>query len=399
MDKTKNRPPRGDDVPKNVTTPKPQVGNSVNLTVDKEKVADKMAADAANASNPMKKAGPQPQSADSMTQMAQAISAMSQTLSQFMAQSTYQDDDDAILYDDEFDYDQVEAIDESTESELLGFANDGTPVTRPKRASESKENELPSKKQKILEKMKTEATSDEPKGPCINQLLADNVTNFMRNKPDETKLSKTMEEYLPPDNCPGLENIRVNESIWRKIPHDAKTQDLKMQKVHAALIKGTSALVKMVNLLLNDWDADSGTLAENSFQSIMENATNSLKILGSCNFELCMRRREFLRSAISPDFAHLCSASAPYTSKLFGEDVLKTIKELSDVNKVTNQVFHRPYGFAYRGRGRGRGRGTKTEAGKGGPFKTRGRGRGQRRPYRPNPAQQGDSSALTQQSA
>ena len=95
-----------------------------------------------------------------------------------------------------------------------------------------------------------------------------------------------------------------------------------MQKVHVALIKGTSALVKMVDHLLKDWDADSSTLAEESFQKIMENATNSVKILGSCNFEVCMRRREFLRSAISLDFAHLCSASSPYASKLFGKDDL-----------------------------------------------------------------------------
>ena len=360
----------------------------------------KMATDAVSKPNDVRNtsAGLQQMPPDNnpMSEMAQAIKDMSQTLNQFMSSNNYYDDDALLYEEDDYEIPAGEDIeDEATENELLGFANDGTPVTRSKRKLE-KDVALPNKKLRALEFMRTEANTEEAKGPNINQMLADNVTNFMRNRPDDSKLSKTMENYVPPENCPGLETIKVNESIWRKISHEARSQDLKMQKAHTALIKGTTALVQLVDTLVKDWDADKGSLSEESFHKIMENATNSLKILGGCNFEISMRRREFLRSAIAPDFAHLCSASAPFTSKLFGEDVVRTIKELSDVNKVTSQVFHRRgSGYEYRGRGRARGRGYGSRGdAKGGPYKGRGRGRGQRRPYRqPAQQQQGDSSS------
>lgn len=345
-------------------------------------------------------AGPQPEAtSDSLRQMATAIQSMSQQMSLFMsAQAGQEDDTMTDQYDYGEDYDCYYDEDEYDENELLGFANDGTPVVRKKRPAEAATPVVPdldSKKLKLLEQMKTESSTEEPKGPKIQELLAQNVTNFMRNRPDEAKLNKAMDDYLPPENCPGLETIRVNPNIWRNISHEARTQDLKQQRLHRSFIKGVSAMVQMIDILVTDWDAHTGILNEDAFQRIMSHATNSLKFLGNSNFGLCMRRREFLRSAIKPEYMHLCSTSAPFTTQLFGDEVLKTIKELSEENRVTNPVFQRPAN-PFRGRGRGRGRASyPARSGKGGPFKNRGRargrgrGRGQRQPLLES--QEGDS--------
>ena len=353
------------------------------------------------ASSKISAAGPQPMPDNSFREMADAIKNMTQTIGSLVSnvagpsqpRAPINDEDD-MLYFDQDDEDEY-ASDDYDENELLGFANDGTPISKKRTVPQ----ELPSKKLKFLEKMKTEASSEEPKGPKINSLLAENVTNFMRNKSDEAKLAKVMDLFNPPENCEGLDTIRVNDSIWRRISHDARTQDLKMQRVHNSLIKGVTAVVQMIDKLLHDWDSDTHVLPEESFGSIMDTATNAMKVLGNTNFELAMRCREFLRSAISPDYAYLCSANSPFSSKLFGEDVLKTIKELSDVNKVTNQVFHRRSYESYRGRSRVRGRGyaPRGEASRTGSSRGRVRGRGTRRAYRQSGDQTAQSPAPQQQ--
>jgi len=355
-------------------------------TTSQNKMADSAHADA-------HVVGTQP--SDSMKDMAEAMKCMSKTLNSFISSQNahhhnYADvyDDEALLYDGEDgegeDYDS-----NFSETELLGFANDGTAVTRKRPSSGSVDHpNLPSKKLKVLEKMKLESSIEEAKGPSINEMLSDNVTNFMRNKAEDAKFNTTLDKYPPPENCLGLETIRVNPQVWRRISHEAKGLDLKLQRAHTALIRGTNAFVQLANVLLEDWDAETGALPEESFQKMMTYATDALKILGGANYELCMRRREFIRDDVTPDFRLLCSAAGPYTTLLFGDDVVKTIKDMSEVNKLSNAAFKpQKSGIQGRNQGRGRGRGRGRGEGKGGPYKKSGRGRGYQTPRQPRPAQ------------
>ena len=85
----------------------------------------------------------------------------------------------------------------------------------------------------------------------------------MRNKPEENNLNSMFEKYLAPDNCAGLETIKVNRSIGECIPRNAHTNDLRMQRVHEPLIKGVTAFVLALDkLIVNLAAADEGKLAE-----------------------------------------------------------------------------------------------------------------------------------------
>ena len=71
------------------------------------------------------------------------------------------------------------------------------------------------------------------------------------------------------------------------------------------------------------------------------------------------RRREALKPQISKDYAHLCAQKVKFTDSLFGDDVTKQIKDITDDNKVThklldkNRSWYRP-SHANRGSARGR---------------------------------------------
>ena len=66
---------------------------------------------------------------------------------------------------------------------------------------------MSAKKLRFLEDLSAEACASEAKGPKLLSSLASDVTAFMPNKPEKSKLRSTMEELLPPANCPGLEPI------------------------------------------------------------------------------------------------------------------------------------------------------------------------------------------------
>ena len=195
------------------------------------------------------------------------------------------------------------------------------------------------KASKFLQKMNAEAAFIEPKGPKITEGLADNITAFMRSRPEESKLKELYDELPVPENCPGLEKILVNEDIWSRIPPDSRSSDLKLQRVQTALVKGVTALSSMCDVLLQNYESDLAIILEKHFEVAMDFATKAFKAFGAANFEISMRRRENLKSTIANDFVHLCAPSVPFTDKLFGDDVTKVIKDISDHNRLNKRAF------------------------------------------------------------
>ena len=85
---------------------------------------------------------------------------------------------------------------------------------------------------------------------------------------------------------------------------------------------------------------------------------DALIFLMAASRELNNRRRELIKPGINKDYAHLCSSNIATTEFLFGDDLPQQVKELTELNRVANQLQ------ASRGRSRARGRG----------FRGRGRG-------------------------
>ena len=125
-----------------------------------------------------------------------------------------------------------------TESLKTGFADLGKLIQDTKRpeaqesSSESGDSgdedpdknepdEPPAKRQKaadsspaIIEKLTKDLALEDEKGPDINVQLAGLVHKLLREaKPNETKLNELKKQYIPPNNCEGLSETRVNANI------------------------------------------------------------------------------------------------------------------------------------------------------------------------------------------
>ena len=74
--------------------------------------------------------------------------------------------------------------------------------------------------------------------------------------------------------------------------------------------------------------------AEATVGSLMD----GVLLLANANQELNYRRRELMRPQLNANYRHLCSPSNPVTSLLFGDDLPKPVKDISDTNRLSSKL-------------------------------------------------------------
>ena len=88
-----------------------------------------------------------------------------------------------------------------------------------------------------------------------------------------------------------------------------------------------------------------------SGSEILQETTDAFALIANANLELNQRRRELMNSDLHSDYKHLCSSnsSVTITDQLFGDDLAKEVKELTDINRVGKKVATN-YGSTHRSR-------------------------------------------------
>ena len=61
-------------------------------------------------------------------------------------------------------------------------------------------------------------------------------------------------------------------------------------------------------------------------------------LLANANMELNVRRREALRPELHASYRYLCAPSNPISSELFGDDLPKAVKDITDTNRITSKL-------------------------------------------------------------
>ena len=132
-----------------------------------------------------------------------------------------------------------------------------------------------------------------------------------------------------------------------------------MQRVQNALVKGMTNVALIADLVLKSSEDKDNIDTTALLDKLWKLTEDSLCCLGAANWELVQRHQEALTPQIPKDYAHLCAQQVKFTDSLFGDDVTKQIKDITDNNKVThklldkNKSWHRP---SHTNRGSGRGR-------------------------------------------
>ena len=242
---------------------------------------------------------------------------------------------------------------------LYGSDDEGDDVSPPKKRKLDKsvdENTppMPAKPDSKFSLFFDKIKRGDKKGPAVDENLAELVNGLFRDGLSEEVFKDICKLYDKPENCGHLTSVKVNQLVWDILAPGPQAMDVKLQTVQTCLAKAGITLTK---------------LAENIQGQVgpVEEIMNALSFLGHGYHNLCLRRRELLKKGLNNDYGQLCSASVPYTDLLFGDEVEKKVKDITDVRQVGSKIrgstsyssgyssggYSRARGWRWAGRGRG----------------------------------------------
>ena len=198
----------------------------------------------------------------------------------------------------------------------------------------SKADEVLGELSKLYE---AEGTVSDP----INAKLASLVDKMVKTSLSEEKIKEKHEKYNRPENCENLINTRVNPEIWTKVRSNTRSRDLKMQKLETSLLKSMIPIVKMSDKLL-ELKSTSTSASQSDVSEFLQLSLDSLALMGHSINEVNIKRRELIKPDLNDQFKQLCGSHSPVTKLLFGDDLPKSVKEISETNKVGVKVSSKP---------------------------------------------------------
>ena len=153
----------------------------------------------------------------------------------------------------------------------------------------------------------------------------------MREKANEDKITDLKKHHETPENCTTLSETKINQGVWNNLDESARSTDLKFQKVQKSLVKRIIIIVTEVNKLMGNSEPQN---ADDTVGSLMD----GVLLLANANQELNYGRRELMRPQLNANYRHLWSPSNPVISLLFGDDLPKAVKDISDTNRLSSKL-------------------------------------------------------------
>ena len=186
-------------------------------------------------------------------------------------------------------------------------------------------------------------------GPAIQENFKEMLYGLLHDRQSHETIDKLVKKYNPPANLDTLLVPKVNALMWDKMSQATRVADVKFQKMQNSLIKSLIAQIEVANALLTSIKEGSSPPLADLFRMV----TDAIGLASNANFEINMKRREAIKPDLNPLYRHLCSSNIKFSKELFGDDVSKHVKDLTEVNKVANRI--NPYRDMHQfSRGRGR---------------------------------------------
>ena len=181
----------------------------------------------------------------------------------------------------------------------------------------------------------------ERKGPPLNEKLTQICQDLIWNKTKPEKIDNLLKSVLPRENIKGLEPNKVNIKTWRTISHQTKSADLKLQNMQALVQKSFAVIANMADdLYKNRAEKDEKVISETINNSIHKCADAAV-IWGKINQDILNLRREKIAPELSQNYKQLTFKTEGHPKLLFGDDLPKIIKDISETNKVGQSLTQR----------------------------------------------------------
>ena len=109
------------------------------------------------------------------------------------------------------------------------------------------------------------------------------------------------------------------------------------------VIHGLSSLSILADRLFKDIHS---TNTVNACE-ILTHVMDSIALFGHANWKLNMKRRELIKPDLKPPYTRLCKEDIKPSTKMFGDDLSKHLKEMSEVKHARQQIQKVTSGSTY----------------------------------------------------
>ena len=177
------------------------------------------------------------------------------------------------------------------------------------------------------------------KGPAIAQSLANliNATCTSQCVTDEM-----VAKYKVPENCDKLCSPMVNNEIWKIMNKRAQSYDKCFSDIQNLV---ATSIVPIINLFeLVKPHIVGNPEAKTLFSDV-------ITLMGQVQYNLSLRRRYMIKPHLKKKYQNLCHISMPISSKLFGDDITKDVKNCDTGISIAKENYQNFYNRPYRGRG------------------------------------------------
>lgn len=185
----------------------------------------------------------------------------------------------------------------------------------------------------LLKELDADLNDEEEVGEEVAISLANVVNRSFRRKFSETKFNDRFDKYLRPGNCDNFQVPLVNPEIWKSIPAEARSADIKMSHIQKAIAKAGTALASSTQTLLQ---AQRGARPETLtlLKSAVGKNGDALAAMGHAFHDVSLKRRHAIRPLLHHNLAGLCQDSRPVTQFLFGDNLSQSVKDIRETEKL-----------------------------------------------------------------
>ena len=161
--------------------------------------------------------------------------------------------------------------------------------------------------------------------------IGDLIDNILSGKLPTDTAKERGGKYFPPENCSRVGTVTVNEEIWDLLSRRAIDLAFHSQDT---LTQGLFSLALLADKLAKDAQTNAIICAKD----VLQHGMDSLVLISQANWSLNLKRRELIKPDLESPFTKLCKPEIAPTTKLFGDDLSKQLKELTEVSRVGKQL-------------------------------------------------------------
>ena len=201
-------------------------------------------------------------------------------------------------------------------------------------ASDTRSDSEPQGHNSIVDSLTQAYLPNTKTSPAIEGKIATLVDNMLTGGLSTDTVKESADKYSPPENVKRLNVTSVNEEVWDLLPRRSRTVDLAFQKVQEFLLPGLSALCTLSGKLVSSIQSGDTPNTRETLTVIMD----SIALLCNTHHKLNMKRRELIKPELNPPYTRLCKEEIKTTSKLFGDDLSKHLKDMAELKKAGIQM-------------------------------------------------------------